>query len=116
MEDGFYLAVSCYVYVVFCLFLHGWVDAFCVYAAYQRGGVEHGFECGLSSQRLLLFVFFLLMIVQVAVFYLAAGALALGIFMFASFWIYHYVDLDHDYAAEPDTDAVMLREYDRLRL
>ena len=51
--------------------------------------------------------------------YLATGALSLGIFMFASFWIYHYVDLDHesrDYTAEPETDAEMLREYDRLRL
>ena len=54
MEDGVYLAVSCYVYVVFCLFFLGWLDALCVYAAYQRGGVEHGFECRLASQRLLL--------------------------------------------------------------
>lgn len=50
--------------------------------------------------------------------YLATGALAGAIFMFASFWIYHYVDLDHESGnlAEPETDAEMLREYDRLRL
>lgn len=42
--------------------------------------------------------------------------------MFASFWIYHYVDLDdHELAhdeAEPneEADADMLREYDRLGL
>ena len=38
--------------------------------------------------------------------------------MFASFWIYHYVDLDHESRqfAEPETEAEMLREYDRLRV
>ena len=56
---------------------------------------------------------------QVAVFYLATAVLAGAVFLFASFWIYHYVDLDHgarDYTAEPDTETVLLREYDRLRL
>ena len=56
---------------------------------------------------------------QVAVFYLATTVLAGAVFLFASFWIYHYVNLDHearDYTAEPDTEAVLLREYDRLRL
>ena len=50
--------------------------------------------------------------------YLATGALAGAVFMFASFWIYHYVDLEHEsrYFPEPETDAEMLREYDRLRL
>ena len=49
--------------------------------------------------------------------YLATGALACAIFMFASFWIYHYVDLDQESrdVAEPETDAEMFREYDRLR-
>lgn len=51
-------------------------------------------------------------------FYLATGAFALATFMFASFWIYHYVDLDHvpRDVAEPATDAEVLREYDHLRL
>ena len=54
--------------------------------------------------------------VQVAVVYLATAVLAGAIFMFASFWIYHYVVLDHESrdVAEPETDAEMLREYDRL--
>ena len=57
------------------------------------------------------------MCVQVAVVYLATGGIAGGIFVFASFWIYHYVDLDHDSqgVAKPDTDAEMFKEYDRLR-
>ena len=37
VEDGVYLAVSCYVFVVLCLFFLGWADAFCVYAAYKGG-------------------------------------------------------------------------------
>lgn len=54
---------------------------------------------------------------DVAVVYLTTGAFALAIFVFASFWIYHYVDLDHESqeVAGPETDAGMLREYDRLR-
>ena len=54
---------------------------------------------------------------QVAVVYLATAACAGAIFMFASFWIYHYVDLDHESgdAAEPEMDAEMLRNHDRLR-
>lgn len=58
-----------------------------------------------------------LTIQQIAVVYLATAASALAIFVFASFWIYHYVDLDHDSQeiAGPETDAGMLREYDRLR-
>lgn len=58
-----------------------------------------------------------LTIKQVAVVYLTTGAFALAIFVFASFWIYHYVDLDHESqeVAGPETDAGMLREYDRLR-
>ena len=53
---------------------------------------------------------------QVAVIYLVTGALAAAIFMFASFWIYHYVDLEQETrdVAEPETDAEMLREYDHL--
>ena len=49
--------------------------------------------------------------------YLATAAFAGAIFMFASFWIYHYVDLDHDSgdAAESEIDAEMLRSHDRLR-
>ncbi len=60
---------------------------------------------------------FLLTEMQVAVVYLATAVLAGAIFMFASFWIYHYVDLDHESrdVAEPETDAEMLREYDRLQ-
>ena len=56
--------------------------------------------------------------IQVAVFYLATAVFAGAIFLFASFWVYHYVDLDYesrDYIAEQETDAMMLREYDRLR-
>lgn len=55
---------------------------------------------------------------QIAVVYLATAAFAGAIFMFASFWIYHYVDLDQESrdAVEPETDAEMLREYDRLHL
>lgn len=49
--------------------------------------------------------------------YLVTAAFASAIFMFASFWIYHYVDLDYESrdTTEPETDAEMLREYDRLR-
>ena len=49
--------------------------------------------------------------------YLATGAIAGAIFIFASFWIFHYVDLDHEPGniAEQESDAEMLREYDRLR-
>ena len=59
----------------------------------------------------------LLIIIQVAVVYLATGAFAGAIFVFASYWIYHYVDLDHGSRdiAELMTDAEMLREYDHLR-
>ena len=55
---------------------------------------------------------------QVAVVYLATAALAGAIFMFASFWIYHYVDLEQESrdVAEPETDGEMLWEYDHLRL
>lgn len=55
---------------------------------------------------------------QVAVIYLATAALAGAIFMFASFWIYHYVDLEQESqdVAEHETDAEMLWEYDHLRL
>ena len=55
---------------------------------------------------------------QVAVFYLATAALAGAIFMFASFWIYHYVDLEQESGdvAEHETDAEMLWEHDHLRL
>lgn len=54
---------------------------------------------------------------DVAVVYLATGATAGAVFMFATFWVYHYVDLDHEPGniAEQETDAEMLREYDRLR-
>ena len=54
---------------------------------------------------------------QVAVVYLATAAFAGAIFMFASFWIYHYVDLDHESrdVTESETDAEMLRGHDRLR-
>ena len=54
---------------------------------------------------------------QVAVVYLATAALAGATFMFASFWIYHYVDLDHESGdqAEQERDAEMLREHDRLK-
>ena len=45
MEDGVYLAVSCYVPVVFCLFFLGWSDALCLYAAYKGGSVGHGLRC-----------------------------------------------------------------------
>lgn len=57
-----------------------------------------------------------LTIMQIAVVYLATGAFAGPIFVFASFWIYHYVDLDHESRdiPETETDAEMLREYDRL--
>ena len=46
--------------------------------------------------------------------YLATSAFAGAIFMFASFWIYHYVDLDHE-SGEPEMDAEMLRSHDHLR-
>lgn len=54
---------------------------------------------------------------QVAAVYLVTAALAGAIFVFASFWVYHYVDLDHDFqnVVEPEADAEMLREHDRLR-
>ncbi|MCJ1456674.1 hypothetical protein MMC28_007037, partial [Mycoblastus sanguinarius] len=53
----------------------------------------------------------------IAVVYLATAAFASTIFVFASFWVYHYVDLDHESRddAEPEADAEMLREYDHLR-
>ena len=59
----------------------------------------------------------LLTYIQVAVVYLATVAFAGSTFVFASFWIYHYVDLDYEPrdVTEPDTDGEMLREYDRLR-
>ena len=58
-----------------------------------------------------------LTITQIAVVYLATVVFAGTIFVFASFWIYHYVDLDYESRtiAEPETDAGMLREHDRLR-
>ena len=56
---------------------------------------------------------------KVAVVYLATVTFAGAVFAFASFWIYHYVDLDYESgdAAEPEMemDAEMLRCHDRLR-
>ena len=48
--------------------------------------------------------------------YLATGALSGAIFVFASFWVYHYVDLDHEPGniAEQETDTEMLRKHDHL--
>ena len=48
--------------------------------------------------------------------YLATAAFAGAIFVFSSFWIYHYVDIDHENrdVADSDMDAEMLRDYDRL--
>ena len=59
----------------------------------------------------------LLTVLQVAVVYLATTAFAGAVFVFASYWVYHYVDLDHESrdVAESDTDAEMLRGHDRLR-
>ena len=50
--------------------------------------------------------------------YLATGGIAGSIFMFASFWIYHYVDLDHPEARdaiELEIEASMLREFNPLQ-
>jgi hypothetical protein len=33
---------------------------------------------------------------QIAVVYLAVAAVASTIFLFCSFWVYHFVDLEHD--------------------
>lgn len=51
---------------------------------------------------------------QSAVVYLAVAALAGGAFVFCSFWVYHYVDLEHggeevaDEEAENAEDIAML--------
>ena len=50
--------------------------------------------------------------------YLATGGISLGIFIFASFWIYHYVDLDnHEVIDETalEAEAAMLREFNPLQ-
>ena len=50
---------------------------------------------------------------KIAVVYLVTGAITTGVFIFASFWIYHYVDLDHHSAREEaasEIEALMLRE------
>ncbi len=51
---------------------------------------------------------------QIAVIYLATGGIAGGIFVFASFWIFHYVDLDDIETTdeiEPEIEATMLRDF-----
>ena len=59
----------------------------------------------------------LLIIDEVAVIYLVTAAFAGAIFMFASFWMYHYVDLKYESpeGIEPGTDAEMLRGFEHLR-
>ena len=45
------------------------------------------------------------------------GTVSLAIFIFSSFWIYHYIDLDHEFGSMDDAEAEaeMLREHDALR-
>lgn len=55
---------------------------------------------------------------QVAVVYLTTGAIASAIFVFSSFWIYHYVDLKYESGdlAEPTSNTEMLRGFHQLHL
>ena len=39
-------------------------------------------------------------------FYLATIAIAGGIFVFTSFWIYHFVDLDHEFEDLTELETV----------
>ena len=43
---------------------------------------------------------------EVAMFYLATIAIAGGTFMFCSFWIYHYVDLEHEFEDMTELETV----------
>jgi hypothetical protein len=44
---------------------------------------------------------------EVAVIFLATGTVAGSTFVFCSFWVYHYVDLEHDirYPAEEEPES-----------
>ena len=68
----------------------------------------HSWDAGYSVSdvipiRIIPVQFALLTRLEVAMVYLATTAVAGGVFMFCSFWIYHYVDLEHGYG---DMDAL----------
>ena len=96
LQDDIHLAVfddaSCLLHYL----LPGWVDDFGVHATYKGERLELGVQC----ERLILSIIYpshhrLLTRQEVAMVYLVTLAVAGGVFMFCSFWIYHYVDLEH---------------------
>ena len=48
----------------------------------------------------------LLICLKVAMFYLATLAVAGGTFMFTTFWIYHYLDLEHEFKDMTELETV----------
>ena len=102
LEDGFYLAVPNHVDVILRSVLFDWLDAPRVHAADTEKPLERRFQCEFGPHFRSVFRGIplardaLLTSMEIAVIYLATFAVAGGIFMFCSFWIYHYVDLEHD--------------------
>ena len=46
---------------------------------------------------------------KVAMFYLATLAIAGGTFIFTTFWIYHYVDLEHEFEDLNELETVAVQ-------
>ena len=111
-EDDIYLAVLDNVSIVLGYLLFGRIDGPCVHTAYKVARLGHRVQCEQSTPLPTTVARYgLLIALEVAMVYLATAAIAGGIFMFCSFWIYHYIDLDYGSGdlSEHESEAFELR-------
>lgn len=111
LEDGLYLAVSHYVHGLLCLYVFGWIDSLCVYTAHPRATIGRGCVCEFSyfltrdaSRSIEKITLTGSIIGKIAWIFLAVSALFGSIFMFASFWIYHYIDFKNEFEDRFDVE------------
>lgn len=96
-QDGIHLAMPDNVHVILGMPVPVGADHVRMHSTYTAGCMESCFkrECTwLSCPRT---AFIMLSLGEIAVIYLGVAVLAAAVFVFCSFWVYHYVDLEHEF-------------------